>query len=494
MAELKDRAHAIARDLFEVDARALATLRICVGLLLLLDLLDRAGNLDWYAEAAFYPLALANATSGPVLSLHLLSDSVWVQGGLFALASLAALALTLGWRTRAATVASWALLISLHHRNWIFQDVGDGVLVQALFWCMFLPLGKRWSLDARRDGAQRGPICSVASAGLLLLPAWVFFFAGLSKLKSVPWRTGDALGTVLSDDLWLRPLGELLLASPQLTGTLTRGTIAVEVLAPLCLFVPLATRFVRPLALASLAAFVVGIGSCIQLGWIPWVMAATLIPFLPPPVWDRLEPDPDGDDPEGSGEGSSEEGEPVPADRLRRTGDVVCALALGFAFVGNVDAVVGRVHLLPRPAALAAYAARLEQGWDMYTPPPVGRFRLTVHLLLEDGSERELAVGAERAGWPDTEAWPPLEALWNDYRAKMYLHENVAFPFMEAELDAFLAWVCAAWDAEHPELRARSATLFKVVRGPPGSEGANGLRPVESEAKALANYTSRRKA
>ena len=54
-------------------------------------------------------------------------------------------------------------------------------------------------------------------------------------------------------------------------------------------------------------------------------------------------------------------------------------------------------------------------------------------------------------------------------------------------------WVGARWDAEHPQARAREATLIKVVRGPPGSEGADGLRPVEARAESLATYTSRRK-
>ncbi len=150
MATWRERAETLWRDFFEVDARALATLRICLGLLLLIDLAGRARHLQaWHAGASVFPLALARASSDSVLSLHLISGDLAVQGGLFVVAALAALALTAGWRTRTMAVLSWVLLVSLQHRNWLLQNVGDRVLVLILFWALFLPLGARWSLDAR---------------------------------------------------------------------------------------------------------------------------------------------------------------------------------------------------------------------------------------------------------------------------------------------------------------------------------------------------------
>ncbi len=46
MATWRERAETLWRDFFEVDARALATLRICLGLLLLIDLV-----LTWESKA-----------------------------------------------------------------------------------------------------------------------------------------------------------------------------------------------------------------------------------------------------------------------------------------------------------------------------------------------------------------------------------------------------------------------------------------------------------
>ena len=151
--------------LFGVDVRSLALLRVGVGALLLIDLLQRARWIpENYSERGLVPEAvLASLGGAPFPSIHLLSGSAASQQALFALAALFAVMLLVGWRTRLACVASWYLLVSLHVRNPMICDAGDSLLAQLLFWSMFLPLGATFSLDARRR-AWAGPTVVLSPA------------------------------------------------------------------------------------------------------------------------------------------------------------------------------------------------------------------------------------------------------------------------------------------------------------------------------------------
>ncbi len=207
-----------------------------------------------------------------------------------------------------------------------------------------------------------------------------------------------------------------------------------------------------------------------KLGLIPWVMAAGLIPFVPSSLWDRLQSAPPAQDPR------ERDSRLV----VHLAPQLVAGLILAYVFAANLENVSGRGRILPESVHLAARAAKLRQSWKMYSSPPRGRHGLIVQMLLADGSRREFAIGAQRAGWPAGTPWPPLEALfWNDHRGKMYL-DRVASLSCDVQLNALLRWVLARWNAEHPTLPAHEIVLVMVVRGPPGSEGNDGLRPVQS--------------
>ena len=156
-------------DLFGLDLRSLAIFRVGLGLLLLGDLAIRAGDLSaHYTDQGVLPRSALTARH--YVSLHFLDGTADFQGALFVLAGLAALALLAGWRTRAATVVSWLLLMSLHARNPMILQGGDALLRLLLFWGMFLPLGARWSVDGllrRGGGPAGGREVSAASAALL---------------------------------------------------------------------------------------------------------------------------------------------------------------------------------------------------------------------------------------------------------------------------------------------------------------------------------------
>ena len=146
--------------LFAIDPRSLALFRICIGLVLLVELLTRGSDIQLhYSDLGVLPreaLWQLFLLSEWHWSLHTLTGSVAGQTVLFACAAACAVALILGYRTRLALVLSWLLLASLHARNPILQYGGDHLLRMLLFWSLFLPLGCYWSIDRLRGVVPQG--------------------------------------------------------------------------------------------------------------------------------------------------------------------------------------------------------------------------------------------------------------------------------------------------------------------------------------------------
>src|SRR5689334_14974245 len=152
--------------MFCIDLRSLAAFRIAVGLILIWDLIMRSRDMTaHYTDEGVLPrtVLMDNYLSlRPYLSVHILHGSLTFQTLMFCIAGLCALAMTLGYRSRPATIACWFLTCSLHARNPLIVHGGDDLLRVMLFWAMFVPLGARWSIDAGRasgiDG-DRDQVC-----------------------------------------------------------------------------------------------------------------------------------------------------------------------------------------------------------------------------------------------------------------------------------------------------------------------------------------------
>jgi len=122
-------------EIFGFDLRSLALFRIALALVVLVDL-SPLGSLSKVSASPFY------------WSIFALSDSVLVQSILFIVAIAIALLLLIGYHTRLATIATWALIVSLHHRNPLLLFAADDVIRAVLFWAMFLPLGACYSVES----------------------------------------------------------------------------------------------------------------------------------------------------------------------------------------------------------------------------------------------------------------------------------------------------------------------------------------------------------
>src|SRR5437762_2169628 len=94
---------------------------------------------------------------------------------------------------------------SLHGRVLFVQNGGDVVLGELCLWTMFLPTGRRWSMDATIARLRAGPAApppdsrpavSLAFLAVLLQLSFIYLFNAIHKGGDT-WRQGTAVYYVL---------------------------------------------------------------------------------------------------------------------------------------------------------------------------------------------------------------------------------------------------------------------------------------------------------
>lgn len=438
---------ALLRRLFGIDPRALAALRIAIALLLLIDLGLRALDFsNFYTDAGLLPFRVSLSTH--VFPLHAISGAAWYQGLLFAVAAAFALLLLVGRFTRVATIASWAMLVSLQTQSAIGGYFADEMLRMVLFWCMFVPLARVWSLDARRNppshNLSRLPVLSVGTAGLLLQIASIYFFTGLLKTGPDWWETGNAIEIALARDWNVKPFGAFL--ARELAGTLeiaTYSVLAFEIIGPLLLFSPFATRTLRVIVVALLWIFQLGLGLSIYLENMPWISSLIMLPFLPDYCWDRLEPRR-----ETKGGPAGTEG---PTRRRRGlAGELLAAGFLVYVLAFNIAGAFGE-DTFPKSLGRAGNWLRINQKWAMFSPnSPREDGWYVIPGRLKNETMVNLWWTGPRLSW---EKPPKISALHRSERWATYEMRLTEPLFDRPEFSHFrrryAEWHCHRWNETH---------------------------------------------
>ncbi len=281
--------------IFGLDLRSLALFRIGIALIVIVDLFIHAQSLTaHYTDQGVLPgKALIEDILHPwYWSFHLINGSLLFQGLLFAIAILIALGMLVGYRTRLATIATWALTISLHNRNPALLFAGDDVLRAMLFWSMFLPLGACYSIDsALNTSTQPLPkrIVSGATIAFIIQLCFIYIWSAAFKTKSpLWWPDGDAVYYALKFDQYATPLGQFLATlSPAFLKLLTFGALVFEWAGALLLFIPVWTSFFRCVAIASFILLHISFGLCFEIGIFSWLGIVFWLAIIPSVIWDK---------------------------------------------------------------------------------------------------------------------------------------------------------------------------------------------------------------
>jgi predicted DCC family thiol-disulfide oxidoreductase YuxK len=301
----------LRRAYLSVDPRSLGLFRILFAAVLLLDLYWRALDLDhFYTNAGLLPnhTVLWAPRAPRMFSLFFTASTRAEAIAGMSLCAAVFAALLVGWRTRLMQVLALICLISLNTRIAQLENGGDIVLNLLATWTVFLPLGRRFSLDALlaslRDRQEQaaaqladraalrapgGPVVSLAALALVLQLFVIYLLNSLHKAGPT-WLDGTAVHYTLHQDRLVSAFGVWLRenASPDLLALLTWATLGVEAVAAVLVISPIWPQRTRLLAIALLPMLHLGFALCLDLGPFSYAMAIFFALLITEEHWDAL--------------------------------------------------------------------------------------------------------------------------------------------------------------------------------------------------------------
>ncbi|MFB9861836.1 hypothetical protein [Rufibacter immobilis] len=444
-------------------------MRIWVASVLLLDIGIRASDIEaHYSNMGVLPLHVlhANAWNQYFFSLHVLSGMWQFQAILFAIAAAAAVCLLLGYHTRWATAISWILLVSLHNRNPLITQSGDSLLRMLLFWGMFLPWHRHYSVDARRSltSETSSHYLSAATAAYIMQVGWVYVFTAL--LKSGPdWtEDGTALYYALSLDQILMPGGRILYQFPLLMEQLTHATYFLELWLPFVLLIPWRNTWFRMLFFIAIVGLHIGISLTLFVGLFYLISISAVIGLLPTPVmnvvdqymrkgyakfqkrWARRGANWRSPlDLQVQLKWTSPKWAQAFPRKYVREGLVLVAMVL--AFWWNLS-TLGKTYLqVPERLHWATLVPRLDQNWSMFAP---NVFKDDGWYVLEGSTNSNKKVDLNQQGKePDTTKPASVMSLFKNDRWRKY-SENYLFTPNEYMRPYYCFYLLRRWNESHP--------------------------------------------
>jgi predicted DCC family thiol-disulfide oxidoreductase YuxK len=291
----------LARLYLRLDLRSLALGRMALALVLLADLVRRIPWLrDLYSNAGLLPnhTLLWRPVAPRTFSVFFMASLPEESALLFLVAFACFFCLLIGYRTRLFQLLSLAMTASLQNRIAFVEGRGGVVLGVLLIWTAFLPLGRRFSVDALLASLRARPhetteelaagvpppdqrtssFTSLAALGLLLQIAVI---CGLSFLNASgpSWRQGTAVHYLLNQERIVTGLGVWVREHAPLwvTKLMTRGSLVAEASVPFLVLTPILWRWTRFGAALMLVALNVGIGLLVN----PGIFSLAMLAFQP---------------------------------------------------------------------------------------------------------------------------------------------------------------------------------------------------------------------
>ena len=514
---------AVVDDLFGLDLRALAVMRISLGIIMLRDLWVRSYDLvAFYSDRGALPReAILERLDGTWrFSFHMMNGEWQFNAVLFMIHAVFAAMFLVGYRTRLATVLSWLFVISLHARGSIQLQAGDVVLRLLLFWSIFLPLGSRCSVDAfLSPPLKRVPerVVNVATAAFGYQLAAVYLFTALLK-SGLAWKNGTAVYYALSIDYFAKqPFSELVLGTapvvqvlgsdthawltanvwphihpevPWAASVFTFGTILFEWAGPILLLFPFWRTRVRALVVGGFISLHLGFFAGLEIGLFPWICIAGWIAMVPGFVWDRL----------GWRDASGAPRAPVRSSwRFNGLAFFFLALVVNWN-LSSVRKQFPKAPSVPSEVRWVGHLLRLDQNWNMFAPYPLKDDGWYVMPgVLFSGDEVDLWGGGSPV-WvdvDDSDGHKPLRhhsdesreldrtqpelvaSMYPSQRWRKYMR-NIWMKKYKGLRLYYGKHLCRQWNATHKgaeRLKTFRIVYMKQVTPPPGESGI--VEPVQ---------------
>lgn len=390
-------------ELGMLDARSLALFRISLGALIVLDVVLRLIDLRaFYTDFGVLPRVVVIEKHNPSAHFSLLmsSGAAWFQAVLFLMTAVSGACLALGYRTRVVAVASWVLLVSIHHRNPVILQGGDVLFRIMLLFAIVLPVSNVWSIDARSKRAKpiRPSLLLFAYVAQL---ASVYIVTGIAKYKYVEWR--DGLGLAYS--LWLQQYttwaGDLMGTLPiPVLKALNTGTLAIEIVLPLFLLLPWRVPEIRNICIAVMMLFHLIILFTLKVGLFTLISIVAWLPLLTAGFWKAIAARSRGAClAQLIAAPAAVESQPTPRWQLV-VSQAVGGLFLLFLVVWNSANIFSGLKSSLRPPWLthAAFFFGIDQSWEMFSRPITADGWFIIPAVRADGTMVDLFSGEEYEG------------------------------------------------------------------------------------------------
>lgn len=292
-----------------VDPRSLGVFRILFALVLLHDVARRWPDLvHHYSNAGWLTnhFAMFRPMSDHLFSLYLAFSTpseVYVFATFHLIVNLL---LLIGWRTRLMQVLAFVLIVSLNSRNIMLENGGFVVVHLIALWTCFLPLGRRYSVDALLLSMKRrklgtlealnddteaplriAPVVALAVPVIILQFAIIYYFNVVHKTGPA-WKDGTAVYYFFQQDRMVTALGAWLRFHVGLgfIKLLTWSTLVMESLIALFLVSPVYSKWLRMVGWSLVFALHFSIDAVVQLGPFSYAMFVIHSIFIPREFWE----------------------------------------------------------------------------------------------------------------------------------------------------------------------------------------------------------------
>ena len=195
-----------------------------------------------------------------------------------------AVALSVGYHGRIASVVVFVSLLTIQRRNPFVFNSGDLLLKTTAFYLMLAPSTAALSVDAWRKRGRAGmwtfPLRAPWALRLIQIQLSIVYLAAVwAKLRGTTWNDGTATSYVLRlDDLTRFPVPGAIARSELLANLMTYGTLAVEAAVAVLIW----NRAARPYVIAAAIGLHLVIDYSLRVGFFGPALLVSYLAFLPP--------------------------------------------------------------------------------------------------------------------------------------------------------------------------------------------------------------------
>ncbi|MGK3969900.1 hypothetical protein WMF38_32035 [Sorangium sp. So ce118] len=295
-----------------IDVRTLGLFRLVLGFLLATDCVRHWAEASWiYSNDGVLTnhYHLFHPSSGYNFSLYHAFSSIGEVHVAFALSLFCFLCFFVGWHTRLFSILSFLLVASRDNRIVMIENGGYVVVNIITCWAMFMPTGRRFSVDAlirsyrerqertaadladrsRSAWAERPYVSGIVLLALLNLVT-IYYFNVVNKSGQI-WRRGETVHYVLHLDRMVTGLAVIAREYIPFWAKkgMTWGVLMLEAMLVPWILSPYGRRYTRALAMAGMWGLHGSFGVMMRLGPFSWFMIGWS--FLLPTAqhWDALE-------------------------------------------------------------------------------------------------------------------------------------------------------------------------------------------------------------